>query len=267
MEAKIVKIREQTVHDFDAVLDDSMIAIMGDLSSPERRKALKLVLQNLGTCVNQVKADRRPRSVPKAKTDHTSKSAPKPAEKPAQTAANIPTAKSVDTSAQTAVKAPVGIQPAPAPKATTQPVQATAKPPVNAQPVPPPKQVEQSTQKVVESTNARPDSGVVQPSKMPDKPLIHGKLRMNNRLGKYGIWDKDADDWYVPSITVGMDFEISPNYRMWFTTRTAIGTKGEGKGKIVFPINTSDGLVEIFCFPKLPIRSILPGNSVMYGEN
>ena len=178
LEAKIVKIREQTVHDFDAVLDDSMIAIMGDLSSTERRKASKLVLQNLGTCVDQVKADRRPRSTPKVKADHTSK----PAEKPAQTAANIPTAKVVDTSAQTAVKAPLGIQPAPAPKATTQPVQATAKPPVNTQPVPPPKQVEQSAQKVVESTNARPDSGAAQPSKMPDKPLIHGELRMNNRL-------------------------------------------------------------------------------------
>ena len=92
LETKKVEIREQTVHDFDAVLDDSMIAIMGDLSSPERRKALKLALQNLGSCVDQVKADRRPRSDPKIKADHTSKSVPKPAEKPAQTAAKAPEA-------------------------------------------------------------------------------------------------------------------------------------------------------------------------------
>ena len=149
---------------------------------------------------------------------------------------------------------------APSPKTVDKPVRAVANMPTT-------KPTDRPVQTAVESANTRPNSGAAQPSKVPDKPLIRGELRMNVRLGKWGVWDKEADDWYLPSITTGIDFEISPNRRMWFATRTTICTQGERKGEVIFPIKANGGPAEVYCSRELPIRSILPGNSVIYERN
>ena len=159
-----------------------------------------------------------------------------------------------------------------APKAKTNPIPESApkpaeKPVKTAANISTAELVDTSAQTAARPANSLPGSGTVQSTKMSDKPLIRGELRMNVRLGKWGVWDKEADDWYLPSITTGIDFEISPNRRMWFATRTTICTQGERKGEVIFPIKANGGPAEVFCSRELPIRSILPGNSVRYEGN
>ena len=248
LQAKMAERRERMVQILSSVLDDKAAAALGDLSDAELRKVMELFVEDISVYVDRVTANRRPRPTPKAKLDSIPE-APESAEKPAQTAANIPTVKSVNPSAQAAVKAPAGTQPVTAPKAATQPVQAMAKPPVNAQSAPAPKPTVQPGQAASDAPDDKPIM------EMPNYPLVNGKMRFNDKEQKWGVWDKDADDWYIPRAPLGITLEVCTNNK-WYRGTLAIRNARFGEGEC-FSTTLASGELSYITFSAVEcVRSI-----------
>lgn len=226
LQAKMAERRERMVQVLSSVLDEKVAAALGDLSDTELQKVMELIVEDISVYVDRVIANRHPRSAPKAKTSPIPESAPKPAEKPAQAATSVPTAKSVDPSVQAAVKAPADTQPAPAPKPSVQPGQA--------------------------ASNAPADKPVI---KMPNYPLVNGEMRFNNEEQRWGIWNKDSDDWYIPIAPFGMTLEVYTDNE-WYKGTLAVVKDRFGKFECISTTDASGVPFHIVLNTARRVRSV-----------